>query len=148
MSLCIIPKLPRLTKLCASDPSEMEALEYTTNTLAGEALTLQEVQDEDPGRDTPGGHLDPPLEEEREEQNPHKALPGQGCPRTLWLGLTERRAWGGKRKGTSRNKRMMLVSVSAPETLKCNHSPRTRSTSMRSGLICPVFLGLLWIPYK
>lgn len=67
------------------------------NTLQGtssRALTLQEVQDEDPGGDAPGGDLDPPLEEEREEQNPHKALPGQGCPLSHRLGFIERGAWG------------------------------------------------------
>lgn len=57
-----------------------------------DALTLHEVEDQDAAEDGSGGDLDPPLEEEGEEQHSDQALPGQGRPGALWLGFAEGRA--------------------------------------------------------
>lgn len=53
-------------------------------------LTLHEVQHEDTRGDGLGGHLDPPLEEEGEQQHPDQTLPSQSRPGTLWFGFAER----------------------------------------------------------
>lgn len=52
-------------------------------------LTLHEVEQEDTRGDGLGGHLDPPLEEEGEQQHSDQTLASQSCPGTLWLGLAE-----------------------------------------------------------
>lgn len=57
-------------------------------------LTLHEVQNEDTWGDGLGGHLDPPLEEEREQQHSDQTFPSQSCPGTLWFGFAERWSWG------------------------------------------------------
>lgn len=57
-----------------------------------DVLTLHEVEDQDAAEDGSGGDLDPPLEEEWEEQHSDQALPGQGRPGALWLGFAEGRA--------------------------------------------------------
>lgn len=54
-------------------------------------LTLHEVEHQDSTEDGFGGHLDPPLEEEGNEQHSDQALPGQGRPGALWLCFAERR---------------------------------------------------------
>lgn len=53
-------------------------------------LTLHEVQNEDAQGDGLGGHLDPPMEEEREQQHSDQTLPSQSCPGTLWFGFAKR----------------------------------------------------------
>ena len=57
-------------------------------------LTLHEVEDKDTWGDGPGGHLDPPLEEEGEQQHSDQTFPSQRCPRTLGFGFAERGSWG------------------------------------------------------
>lgn len=55
-------------------------------------FTLQEVQHQDGRGDAFGRDLDPPLEEERVEQNPDNAFTGQSSPWALRLGLAKRGA--------------------------------------------------------
>lgn len=55
---------------------------------AGEQ-TLHEVDHEDAGGDGLGGDLDPPLEEEREQQHSDQTLPSQSCPGPVWFSFAE-----------------------------------------------------------
>ena len=53
------------------------------------SLTLHEVEHQNAPADVLGCHLDPPLEEEWEEQHSDQTLASQSSPLTLWLGLAE-----------------------------------------------------------
>lgn len=55
--------------------------------------TLQQIQSQQEKENAFGGDLNPPSVEEREEDDSDDALPGQGRPRTLWLGLGKRWTW-------------------------------------------------------
>lgn len=57
--------------------------------MTNDVLTLHEVEDQDTTEDGLGGHLDPPLEEEGEEQHSDQTLAGQGRPGTLGFGFAE-----------------------------------------------------------
>lgn len=61
----------------------------------GGGLTLQSVEGQQQEEDASGGHLDPPSVKEGEEDGSDDALPGQGRPRALRLGLGEGRTCGG-----------------------------------------------------
>lgn len=53
-------------------------------------LTLHEVENKDARGDGLGGHLDPPLEEEGEEQHSDQTLSSQSRPGTLRFSFAER----------------------------------------------------------
>lgn len=78
--------------------------------ISGE-LTLHEVQNEDTWGDGLGGHLDPPLEEEREEEHSDKTFTGQSCPRTLWFGFTECWSWVEQWEKDRLTKKTSLITI-------------------------------------
>lgn len=72
-----------------TDPS----LKCSVSVYVRKSITLQEVQHQNSSGDAFGGDLDPPPKEERVEENPDQAFPGQSSPRAHRLGLTECGAW-------------------------------------------------------
>lgn len=68
---------------------------YRTLYRTGE-LTLHEIQHEDTWGDGLGGHLDPPLEKEREQKHSDQTLTSQCGPGTFWFGFAECRSLGEK----------------------------------------------------
>lgn len=67
--------------------------------MSGGELTLHNVEHEDTWGDGHGGHLDPPPEEEREQQHSDQTLSSQRCPWTLWFGFAKCRSWWDERGG-------------------------------------------------
>jgi len=51
---------------------------------------LKEIQNQDEGGDAFRCDLDPPLKEERKEEDPDQAFTSQSGPRALWFGLAKR----------------------------------------------------------